>query len=83
MSDKKKNDVDDLSAATEKRIDALPKHARDIFRKAHASALDEYKDPERRRGGKSESAEEVAHKVAWAAVKKEYHKEGDDWVKSD
>jgi cation transport regulator len=23
----------------------------------------------------------VAHKVAWAAVKKEYEKKGDEWVK--
>ncbi|TYC53328.1 hypothetical protein FMN52_18595 [Marinobacter sp. BW6] len=25
---------------------------------------------------------EAAHKVAWAGVKEEYHKEGDRWVKS-
>ena len=83
MPNKKKSDADKISEATEKRIDSLPKHAQDIFKKAHASALDEYKDPEKRRGGKNESAEEVAHKVAWAAVKKEYHKEGEGWVKSD
>ncbi|MGB1838408.1 MAG: ChaB family protein [Marinobacter adhaerens] len=27
------------------------------------------------------AAIETAHKVAWAAVKEQYHKEGDRWVK--
>lgn len=81
-SKNKKNSDDDmeLSEATEKRIDDLPKHAQHIFKKAHASAIKEYKDPDKRRGGKKESAEEVAHKVAWSAVKKEYKKKGDKWV---
>lgn len=84
MSNKKNGNTDDgLSESTEKRIDDLPKHAQHIFKKAHASALDEYKDPDKRRGGKSESAEAVAHKVAWAAVKKEYKKVGNDWVKKN
>lgn len=33
-----------------------------------------------KRGGKEQSAEQVAHKAAWAAVKKAYKKEGDRWV---
>jgi cation transport regulator len=77
------NDDEDLSEATEKRIDQLPEHAQHIFKKAHASAVKEYQDPNKRRGGKEESTEEVAHKVAWAAVKKEYTKENDKWVKKD
>ena len=72
---------EELSEATEKRIDQLPEHAQHIFKKAHASAVEEYQDPEKRRGGKKESTEEVAHKVAWAAVKKEYEKDGEKWVK--
>jgi cation transport regulator len=52
-------------------------------KKAHASAIKEYKDPGKRRGGKKVSAEEVAHKVAWSAVKKEYKKKGDKLVKKD
>lgn len=72
---------DGLSESTEKRIDQLPEHAQHIFKKAHASAVKEYKDPDKRRGGKKESTEEVAHKVAWSAVKKEYKKEDDKWVK--
>ena len=84
-SKNKKNSDDDmeLSEATEKRIDDLPKHAQHIFKKAHASAIKEYKDPDKRRGGKKESAEEVAHKVAWSAVKKEYKKNDDEWIKKD
>jgi|SRR3954449_12244460 cation transport regulator len=74
---------EELSKATEKRIDQLPEHAQHIFKKAHNSAIKEYQDPDKRRGGKGESAEEVAHKVAWAAVKKEYEKEDDKWVKKD
>lgn len=59
--------------------DNLPSHAQEIYRKAFNSAWDEYKDPDDRRG--DDSREEVAHKVAWSAVKKEYHKDGDRWVR--
>lgn len=83
MSNKKRGDDNELSGATEKRIDELPKHAQHIFKKAHSNAIKEYKDPDKRREGNKESAEEVAHKVAWAAVKREYKKKGDDWVKKD
>ncbi len=79
----KREEEGELSEDTEKRIDQLPEHAQHIFKKAHASAIEEYQDPDKRRGGKEESAEEVAHKVAWAAVKKEYEKQGDEWVKKD
>ena len=84
-STRKNSDANDneeeLSEFTEKRIDQLPDHAQHIFKKAHASAVREYRDPDKRQGGKGESSEEVAHKVAWAAVKKEYKKEGDKWIK--
>jgi len=53
--------------------EALPHHAQEIYREAHNKALEEYRDPKKRRG--KESLEEVAHKVAWAAVKKEYEKD--------
>jgi cation transport regulator len=69
-----------LSSRTKKQIDSLPEHAQHIYKKAHASALRQYKDPKKRRGGKEQSAEQVAHKAAWAAVKKTYKKEGDRWV---
>jgi cation transport regulator len=85
-NNKRKNDDDgyeDLSETTEKRIDQLPEHAQHIFKKAHTSAIKEYQNPDKRRGSKKESAEEVAHKIAWAAVKKEYTKEDDKWVKKD
>ena len=69
-----------LSSRTTKQIDSLPTHAQHIFKKVHANAIKEYQDPNKRRGGISETAEEVAHKAAWAAVKKKYKKEGNEWV---
>lgn len=59
--------------------DNLPEKAQEIFRKAYNNAYDEYSDPDKRRG--DESREETANKVAWAAVKNEYEKKGDKWVK--
>ncbi len=52
----------------------LPAHAQDIFRSAFNHAWETYgaKEPWRR--------EEIAHRVAWAAVKKRYRKSGDYWV---
>ena len=69
-----------LSARTRKAIDTLPSHAQKIYTKAHKNALKQYASPSRRRGGKRQSKEQVAHKVAWSAVKKEYKKKGDKWV---
>lgn len=51
--------------------DNLPAHAQEIYKEAFNHAYDEYDDHEA-----------VAHKVAWSAVKNEYKKEGDKWVKS-
>ena len=48
----------------------------DIYQQAFNSAWSQYKEAEDRRG--DDSREEVAHKVAWAAVKKEYEKGDDD-----
>lgn len=61
--------------------DALPAHAEAIFREAFNSAWEQYKDPSKRtRGG---SREEVARRVAWAAVKQVYRKNErtGKWVK--
>lgn len=55
--------------------DNLPAHAQDIYKEAFNSAWEEYADPDDRRG--DDSREEVAHKVAWSAVKNEYEKDGD------
>jgi len=43
--------------------DHLPKHAQEIYRAAYNSAWDEYGHDEAR-----------AHRVAWGAVEREYHK---------
>lgn len=72
-----------LSTRTKKQIDSLPQHAQEIYKKAHANALKQYHKPEKRRGGKRQSVEQVAHKVAWAAVKKKYEKQGDNWVEKE
>lgn len=58
--------------------DVLPPHAQDIYRAAFNNAWKEYADPSRRRG--DADREETAHKVAWAAVKQRYEKQGDAWV---
>ena len=58
--------------------DHVPRHAQEIYKEAFNSAWQEYADKGERRG--DESREEVAHKVAWAAVKKKYSKGSDgDW----
>jgi cation transport regulator len=49
----------------------LPEHAQDIYKEAFNSADKEYKDEER------------AYRVAWAAVKHQYHKDDKGkWVKN-
>jgi len=53
---------------------SLPAHAQDIYKEAFNSAWDEYKDPAERRD--DASREEVAHRVAWSAVKEKYEKDG-------
>lgn len=59
----------------------LPAHAQDIYKEAFNSAWEQYKKSDDRRG--DDSREEVAHKVAWAAVKHQYHKGDDDkWYKT-
>ena len=64
-SDKKKTNLDTaLSTRTKKQIDSLPEHAQQIFKKAHANAVKQYQNPAKRREGKNQSAEEVAHKAA-------------------
>ena len=70
-----------LSARERKQIDSLPQHAQHIYKKVHSSAEKQYKNPEKRRGGKRQSVDEVTHKAAWAAVKKVYTKKGDRWVR--
>lgn len=55
----------------------LPPHAQDIFRSAFNAAWRSYgeTDPAHREG--------IAHRVAWAAVKRRYHKVGDHWEPTD
>ena len=54
---------------------ALPPHAQDIYRAAFNSSFASYKNSPRR--------EEIAHRVAWAAVKKRYMKRDGLWVERE
>jgi cation transport regulator len=59
--------------------DNLPRHAQEIYKEAFNSGWQEYADPAARRDHASQ--EEVAHRVAWAAVKQKYEKdEQGRWV---
>ena len=51
----------------------LPEHALHIYLEAYNHAWDEYQDAGSRKG--NASREEVARRVAWAAVKKVYEKD--------
>ena len=54
----------------------LPSHAQDIYKEAFNSAYEQYRDPSERRD--DADREEVAHRVAWSAVKKAGYEKGDD-----
>jgi cation transport regulator len=53
----------------------LPPTARTIYREAFNNAWDQY--------AKSGRREEIAHRVAWAAVKKRFRKGNGSWVPVD
>ncbi|MFP4896286.1 ChaB family protein [Paraburkholderia sp. EG304] len=50
----------------------LPQRAQDIYRAAFNAAYEEYAVDARH--------EEIAHRVAWAAVKRCYVKDGNEWI---
>ena len=51
----------------------LPTHAQEIFLAAFNNAWRQHQgDP---------GLEEIAHRIAWAAVKRQYRKQGDDWAR--
>jgi cation transport regulator len=52
--------------------DHLPEHAQSIYREAFNHAFAAHVGDPRQ--------EEAAHRIAWAAVKRSYVKEGDEWV---
>lgn len=52
----------------------LPAGAQTLYREAFNGAWRQYASSDRR--------EEIAHRVAWAAVKRQYHKEDDMWAPS-
>lgn len=70
---------DELTELPDSVKNSLPKHAQEIYKEAFNNAWDEYSDPKERRN--NATREETAHRVAWAAVKKQYVKENDKWVR--
>ena len=56
----------------------MPEHAQKIFLETYNSAWKEYDQPQKRRG--SESQEETAFRVAWAAVKRKYAQSDGQWL---
>jgi cation transport regulator len=54
-----------------KQVQGLPDHAKSIFMAAFNAAMKDTKDEER------------AFKIAWAAVKRKFKKDGDKWVAKD
>jgi cation transport regulator len=86
MNSRKGNQSDVMPYKTLKDLpdsvqEHLPKHAQEIYLEAFNNAWKQYKDPEKRRAGSSH--EVTAHRVAWAAVKREYRKDpiSEKWVK--
>jgi cation transport regulator len=53
----------------------LPEHAQEIYLAAFNHAWQSY--------AARADREAIAHRVAWAAVKRRYRKAGDDWVAID
>ncbi|KPK51564.1 MAG: hypothetical protein AMS22_10715 [Thiotrichales bacterium SG8_50] len=57
----------------------LPKHGQEIYLAAFNNAWKEYRCAADRRD--EATREEVAHKVAWVAVKHQFEKRGDKWYR--
>ncbi len=53
----------------------LPEHAQDIFRAAFNNAFESHRD--------DPCLEEIAHRIAWSAVKRQYGKVGNVWMRLD
>jgi len=68
--------ISDLPASVREN---LPKHAQEIYKEAFNNAWEQYGDPDKRRG--DASREEVAHRVAWNAVKQKYEKKNGRWAR--
>ncbi len=54
----------------------LPPHAQDIYRAAFNNAWHQ-------RGLSGELDKATVHRIAWGAVKRQYHKLGGEWIRRD
>ena len=50
----------------------MPEHAQDIYRAVFNHAFENHRGDSR--------LEEIAHRIAWSAVKRQYEKVGEIWV---
>nr|WP_294517726.1 ChaB family protein [uncultured Rhodopila sp.] len=50
----------------------LPQHAQEIYLAAFNNAWQQH--------ARDADVEAIVHRIAWAAVKRRYRKDGDDWV---
>ena len=64
-------DIDDLPKSLRAH---LPLHAQEIFRAAFNSAWSKHA------GMAPADLEATAHRIAWAAVKRRYRKQGERWI---
>lgn len=70
--------LEDLPAPVK---NVLPEPAQEIYRAAFNNAWDQYEEEDARED--DDSHEQVAHKVAWAAVKRKFKKDGGNWKPKD
>lgn len=70
--------ISDLPASVK---DHLPMHAQEIYKSTFNSAFEKYKAKNKQKTANTQEA--VAHKVAWAAVKRKYKKQDNKWVEKE
>jgi cation transport regulator len=58
---------DSIIALYDSIRNVLPAHTQEIFKEAFNNSWDQYEDPEKRRD--DADREEIAHRIAWSAVK--------------
>lgn len=61
---------------------SLPEKAQEIYKEAFNNAWDQYEKPSDRRN-ENDSQEDVAHRVAWSAVKQKYSRIDGEWQRKE
>lgn len=68
MKSDKYNQIDDLPSGV---TNNLPKHAQEIYKSAFNTAAENHDN--------ENDQQQIAHRVAWSAVKQKYEKTGNRW----